>query len=241
MSEEKLYLSNGSDAPPKPAKVLDWARGVGAKMVDLKFIDLLGTWQHCSFPIAKSTRAFRGRLRLRRLVDPRLAGDQRVGHAGDDPDATTAILDPFTEAPTISIICDIVDPITREDYDRDPRLISQRAEAYLVDTGIADTGYFGPEAEFFIFDEVRYDSGPNRATTRSTRPRATGTRAAGPGVGYTIREKHGYFPVAPHDTFQDLRTEMVLILEGLGIDVEAHHHEVATAGQCEIDMKFTTA
>ena len=239
MSEEKLYLSNGSDAAPKPAKVLDWARGVGAKMVDLKFTDLLGTWQHVSLPLAALEES---------------AFDEGLGFDGSSirgwkgiqesdmlliPDASTASLDPFTAEPTLSLVCNVQDPITREDYDRDPRLIAKRAEAYLVETGIADTVYFGPEAEFFIFDNVSYNLGPNCAHYEVDSSEGY-WNSSQPGVSYTIREKHGYFPVAPHDTFQDLRTEMVLILESLGIACEYHHHEVATAGQCEIDMRFTT-
>ncbi len=158
MSEEKMYLSKGSDAAPPPAKVLDWARGVGAKMVDLKFTDLLGTWQHVSLPLAAlDEERVRGRPRLRRLVDPWLEGDPGVGHA----------LDPGRDRPRRSTrsppsrrsrsSATIQDPITREAYDRDPRLIAKRAEAYLVETGIADTVYFGPEAEFFVFDNVSYE------------------------------------------------------------------------------------
>jgi glutamine synthetase len=239
MSEEKQYLSNGSDAPPKPARALDWARGMGAKMVDLKFTDLLGTWQHVSLPLsALDEAAFEEGLGF--------DGSSIRGWKGIQesdmlliPDASTAVLDPFTEVPTLSLLCGILDPITREPYDRDPRLIAQRAEAYLAETGIADTVYFGPEAEFFIFDDVSYELGPNRAYYEVDS--AEGYWNSGmPGLGYTIREKGGYFPVSPHDTHQDLRTEMVLTLESLGIACEYHHHEVATAGQCEIDMRFSS-
>jgi glutamine synthetase len=239
MSEEKLYLSDGSDAPPQPARVLDWARGVGAKMVDLKFTDLLGTWQHVSLPLGALEEA---------------AFDEGLGFDGSSirgwkgiqesdmlliPDGATAMLDPFTAEPTLSLLCNVLDPLTRDAYDRDPRLIAQRAEAYLVETGIADTAYFGPEAEFFIFDRVSFDLGPNAAHYEVDSSEGY-WNSSQPGVSYTIREKHGYFPVAPHDTFQDLRTEMVLILESLGIACEYHHHEVATAGQSEIDMRFST-
>ena len=239
MSDEKQYLSKASDPPPKPAKVLDWARGVGAKMVDLKFTDLLGTWQHVSLPLtALDEDAFEDGLGF--------DGSSIRGWKGIQesdmllvPDPATAMLDPFTEVATLSLLCNVLDPLTREEYDRDPRLIAQRAEAYLVESGIADTVYFGPEAEFFVFDKVSYDLGPNQAHYEVDSSEGY-WNSSQPGVSYTIREKHGYFPVAPHDSFQDLRTEMVLILESLGIACEYHHHEVATAGQCEIDMRFTT-
>src|SRR5882757_5506526 len=163
MSDEKQYLSNGSDGAPKPAKVLGWAADVGAKMVDLKFTDLLGTWQHVSLPLSALEES---------------AFDEGLGFDGSSirgwkgiqesdmlliPDGSTAMLDPFTAEPTLSLVCNVQDPITREDYDRDPRLIAKRAEAYLLETGIADTIYFGPEAEFFIFDKVSYALGPNQA------------------------------------------------------------------------------
>jgi glutamine synthetase len=237
MSDEKQYLSNGGEAPPKPAKALDWARGAGARMVDLKFTDLLGTWQHVSLPLtALDEAAFEEGLGF--------DGSSIRGWKGISesdmlliPDPATAMLDPFTEVPTLSLLCNILDPITREPYDRDPRLIAQRAEAYLVETGIADTVYFGPEAEFFIFDDVSYELGPNRAFYEVDSGEGYWNSGM-PGQGYTIREKHGYFPVAPHDTLHDLRTRMVLTLERLGIACEFHHHEVATAGQCEIDLRF---
>jgi glutamine synthetase len=239
MSEEKQYLSSASDPSPEPAQVLEWGAHVGAKMVDLKFTDVLGTWQHVSLPLtALEEDAFEEGLGF--------DGSSIRGWKGIQesdmlliPDPATAMLDPFTEISTMSLLCTILDPITREQYDRDPRLICQRAEAYLAETGIADTIYFGPEAEFFIFDNVSYDLGPNQAHYEVDSSEGY-WNSSQPGVSYTIREKHGYFPVAPHDTFQDLRTEMVLILESLGISCEYHHHEVATAGQCEIDMKFTT-
>jgi glutamine synthetase len=239
MSDEKLFLSKAGDPPPKPAKVLDWAREVGARMVDLKFTDLLGTWQHVSLPLtALDEDAFEDGLGF--------DGSSIRGWKGIQesdmlliPDGSTAMLDPFTEVATLSLLCNVQDPLTREEYDRDPRLIAQRAEAYLVESGIADTIYFGPEAEFFVFDRVSYDLGPNHAHYEVDSSEGY-WNSSQPGVSYTIREKHGYFPVAPHDSFQDLRTEMVLILESLGISCEYHHHEVATAGQCEIDMRFTT-
>jgi len=153
------------------------------------------------------------------------------------PDASTAILDPFTEVPTLSLVCEIVDPVTKVPYAKDPRRVAKRAEEYLRASGVADTCYIGPECEFFVFDAVSYASGPNAAGYRVDS--AEGHWNSGePGLGYTIREKQGYFPPAPHDTLHDLRTRMVLTLERVGIPCEFHHHEVASGGQCEIDLRF---
>jgi glutamine synthetase len=239
MSEEKHYLSNGSDSGKHtPADALEFGRKANAKMVDLKFTDLLGTWQHVSLPLSAIDEA---------------AFEEGLGFDGSSirgwkgisesdmllmPDPSTAILDPFTEVTTMSLLCGILDPISREPYDRDPRLIAKRAEAYLTETGIADTAYFGPEAEFFVFDDVSYELSANRAYYEVDSEEGYWNSGA-PGLGYTVREKGGYFPVSPHDTLHDLRTEMVLTLERLGIACEYHHHEVATAGQCEIDMRFS--
>jgi glutamine synthetase len=164
-------------------------------------------------------------------------------HASDMlvvPDATTAKMDPFYEAPTLVLICNIVDPVTREAYTRDPRNIAQKADAYLKSSGIGDVAYFGPEAEFFIFDDIRFESTRFSAFYEidSVEGNWNTGRDEGPNLGYKPRHKEGYFPVPPMDKFQDLRTEMVLTLENLGIEIEAQHHEVATAGQAEIDMRF---
>ena len=156
------------------------------------------------------------------------------------PDPTTAKMDPFFEVPTLVVVGNIVDPITRESYTRDPRFIAQKAEAYLKSTGIGDTAFIGPEAEFFIFDEIRFESSRHRAFYEIDSIEGiwnTG-RDEGPNLGYKPRHKQGYFPVPPMDKFQDLRTEMLLVLEDLGIAVECQHHEVATGGQAEIDMRF---
>ena len=178
--------------------------------------------------------------RLRRLVDPRLQGDQRVRHAADagpDHGLHRSVHGPQDAGHDR----DIKDPVTKELYSRDPRDIAKKAEAYLKTTGIGDTAYFGPEAEFFIFDDVRYGTGQQYSSySVDSQRRATGTRNRdeGPNLGYKIRQKEGYFPCPPNDTLQDLRTEMVLTMIGIGITVECQHHEVATAGQCEIDMQF---
>jgi glutamine synthetase len=164
-------------------------------------------------------------------------------HASDMlviPDPETAKMDPFYEAPTLTLICNIVDPVTREPYTRDPRNIAQKADAYLKSSGIGDVAYIGPEPEFFIFDDIRFESTRFGAFYEidSIEGNWNTGRDEGPNLGYKPRHKEGYFPVPPMDKFQDLRTEMVLTLEELGIETEAQHHEVATAGQSEIDMRF---
>ena len=158
------------------------------------------------------------------------------------PDPDTAYIDPFCSVPTLSIICTITEPGTKEAYTRDPRGIAQRGEKYLVSTGVADAAVFGPEAEFFIFDNVQYDAKPNGTFYSVDSEEAiwnTG-RDEAPNTGYKIRHKEGYFPVPPNDTQQDIRTEIVLIMEQMGLKIEKHHHEVATAGQAEIDFRFDT-
>ena len=164
-------------------------------------------------------------------------------HASDMlviPDAATAKMDPFYEEPTLVLICDIADPVTREPYTRDPRNIAKKADAYLKSSGLGDVAYIGPEAEFFIFDDIRFESTRFGAFYEidSIEGAWNTGRDEGPNLGYKPRHKEGYFPVPPMDKFQDLRTEMVLTLEELGIETEAQHHEVATAGQSEIDMRF---
>jgi glutamine synthetase len=237
--ETRHYLSNGAAEKPAAREALEWAGETRAKMVDLKFCDLLGTWQHVTMPLSSFDES---------------AFDEGLGFDGSSirgwkgisesdmllvPQAETAILDPFTETPTLSLVCEVIDPITREPYARDPRRIARRAEEYLRETGIADTAHFGPECEFFVFDSVSYDFAPNRAGYEVDS--AEGHWNSGKaGLGYTIREKQGYFPPSPHDTLSDLRTQMVLMLERIGIRCEFHHHEVASAGQCEIDMRFDT-
>jgi glutamine synthetase len=225
-----------------PTDALRLAREHGARMVDFKFTDLFGTWQHFSVP-------------LRTVNDETFV--EGVGFDGSSirgfqainesdmlliPDPTTAIMDPFTAEPTLSLVCNVVQPGTgRESYTRDPRYIAHKAEAYLRATGIADTAYFGPEAEFFVFDEVRYRSTQNEqyALVDSDEAHWNSGRTGGtPNLGHRMRPKEGYFPVAPNDTLQDLRTAMVLMLEDSGIEVEAQHHEVAAGGQCEIDMRY---
>ncbi len=223
-----------------PKDVLKMVKDQGVKMVDLRFMDFPGLWQHFSVPVSEVDEGsfedgfgFDGSSI--RGWQPINASDMLV-----IPDAATAKMDPFFKEPTLVMICDIADPITREPYSRDPRHIAAKAEAYLKSSGIGDTAFIGPEAEFFIFDDIRFESGRNRAFYEIDSVEGiwnTG-RDECPNLGYKPRHKEGYFPVPPMDKFQDLRTEMTLVLQELGIDIEAQHHEVATAGQAEIDMRF---
>ncbi len=223
-----------------PKEVLDMAKENGAKMVDLRFMDFPGLWQHFSVPIRElEESSFEDGFGF---DGSSIRGWQPI-HASDMlviPDSETAKMDPFYAAPTLTLICNIVDPVTREPYTRDPRNITQKADAYLKSSGIGDTVYIGPEAEFFIFDDIRFESTRFGAFYEidSIEGNWNTGRDEGPNLGYKPRPKEGYFPVPPMDKFQDLRTEMVLTLEELGIETEAQHHEVATAGQSEIDMRF---
>lgn len=223
-----------------PKEVIQFAKEKGAKMVDLKFLDFIGIWQHFSTPISELKEdIFEEGLGF---DGSSIRGWQPI-HASDMlviPDPTTAVMDPFMETPTLSLICNIVDPITKEAYSRDPRNIAQKAEAYLKSTGIGDTAYFGPEPEFFILDDIRFDQGPQHGYyfLNSVEGIWNTGREETPNLGYKPRHKEGYFPVAPTDSHQDIRTEMCLIMEQVGIQLEKQHHEVATAGQGEIDMKF---
>jgi glutamine synthetase len=223
-----------------PKEVLDMAKENGAKVVDLRFMDFPGLWQHFSVPIRElEESSFEDGFGF---DGSSIRGWQPI-HASDMlvvPDAATAKMDPFYEAPTLVLICDIVDPVTREAYSRDPRNITKKADAYLKSSGIGDVAYIGPEAEFFIFDDIRFESTRFSAFYEidSVEGSWNTGRDEGPNLGYKPRPKEGYFPVPPMDKFQDLRTEMVLTLENLGIETEAQHHEVATAGQAEIDMRF---
>jgi glutamine synthetase len=224
-------------------QVLEFAKKNNVEIVDFRFTDWPGTWQHCSYPLAmidedvfEDGMGFDGSS---------IRGWQGI-HESDMmmvPDPSTAFLDPFTSHTTLAIICDIIDPITREPYSRDPRHIAAKAEGYLKQTGIGDTAFVGPEAEFFLFNDARFSTGPNHGFFQIDSVEGvwnTGAEEEGGNLAYKPRHKEGYFPVPPTDTLQDVRTEMVLQMQQLGIEVEAHHHEVATAGQCEIDMKFNS-
>ncbi len=228
--------------PKTAADVLKMAKEEGVQIVDFRFVDLLGTWQHTSKSIDDVDEdtfvegvGFDGSS---------IRGFQTI-HESDMlmvPDPTTAQIDPFTSIKTLYLICDIYDPVSGERYHKDPRGVAQRAEAFLQETGIADTAYFGPEPEFFVFDNVQYSSQGHEAfyAVDSVEGFWNTGKDEGPNLGYKVRPKAGYYPVAPHDTLMDIRSEMTLVMKQLGIPVEIHHHEVGTAGQCEIDMRFDT-
>jgi len=223
-----------------PTEVIAFAKNKGARILDLRFMDFPGLWQHLSVPI--------GELNEELFTDGHgfdgssIRGWQAI-NASDMliiPDPDSARIDPFLKDPTLVMICDVVDPVTRENYSRDPRNIAKKAEAFLKASGVADVAYFGPEAEFFVFDDIRFDSTENSCYyfVDSAEGQWNTGRSEGPNLGYKPRYKEGYFPVPPMDSQQDIRSEMVLLMEEVGIQVETHHHEVATAGQAEIDMRF---
>ncbi len=224
-----------------PSEVIDLAKSKGAKAVDLKFCDIHGTWQHFTVPVSELTED---------LFEDGLGfdGSSIRGWRGIEssdmlviPDPSTAFIDPFVEISTLSLICDIEDTITRDPYERSPRGIAKKAEEYLQSTGIADAAYFGPEAEFFIFDDVRYSAGSNECHyfVDSVEGTWNTDKEENPNLGYKIRHKEGYLPVPPLDKHMDVRNEMMTTMIDLGLEVEAQHHEVATAGQAEIDLRFS--
>jgi glutamine synthetase len=221
-------------------KVLKFIKDNGIKFVDLKFMDFPGQWQHFTVPV---TQFDAGSFEDGFGFDGSSIRGWKPIHESDMlliPDPETMFVDLFVEAPTLSLICDVYEPATKEKYSRCPRNIAQKAEAYLISTGIADTVYYGPEAEFFIFDDVRFDSQPNGSfyVVDSIEGRWNSGREEIPNLGYKPRFKEGYFPVPPTDSLMDLRNEMVINLMNCGIDVKAQHHEVASGGQCEIDLRF---
>src|ERR1700716_3425630 len=232
-----VQTKSGSKTSPK--EVIERAKSEGVEVVDVRFIDLPGTWQHFSVPI--------GELEVDSFTDglgfdgSSIRGFQTINESDMllMPDPDTATIDPVLQVPTMYVVGDVVDPITLEAYSRDPRYVARKAEAYLKASGIADTSFFGPEAEFYIFNSLRFDqnmfsgyyfidseegiwnSGSNGTANLANRPRA----------------KEGYFPVPPTDRLQDLRSEMMLKLNDAGCRVEVQQHEVGTAGQAEIDMR----
>ncbi len=223
-----------------PKEFFEFAKKHNAEMVDLKFVDLLGTWQHCTFPTETwDEKTFEDGVGF---DGSSIRGWQGI-HMSDMlavPDANTTVIDPFFKEPTVSVIANIVDPITREDYSRDPRHVARKGAEYLKKTGIADACLIGPEPEFFIFDEVRYEQNQHTGFYQidSVEGAWNTARFEEPNLGYKPSFKGGYFPVSPTDTYHDLRGEMACEMRKVGIIVEAHHHEVATAGQSEIDMQF---
>ena len=224
-----------------PAEVMAYARENDCEILDLRFADLPGIWQHVSYPI--------GMLDEDSFEDgfgfdgSSIRGWQAISESDMliVPDPDTAFVDPFNQVPTLCVVCNILDPITKQHYERDPRWIAQKAEKYLQYTGTGDTAYFGAEAEFFLFDNVSYDSSYNFGFYKidSEEGRWNSGRAEN-NLGYRPRYKEGYFPVPPTDHMQDLRTEMSKVMMDCGIEIECHHHEVATGGQCEIDQRYDT-
>lgn len=222
-----------------PKEVLEFAKANNVEMVDFKFVDFPGQWQHFGTPISEFTEAifeegsgFDGSS---------IRGWQAINNSDmlAVPDPNTAIIDPFCKTPTLSVICDIKDPVSNAPYPRDPRHIAKKAEIYLKATGIGDTAYMGPEAEFFVFDEVSFDQNAQSGYYFvDSEEGAWNTGKAGPNLGHKPRLKEGYFPVPPVDSMEDLRTDIVMEMQKAGIVIEKQHHEVATAGQAEIDMRF---
>jgi len=226
--------------PKTPKDVLQLMDKEKIEVVDLRFMDFPGLWQHFSIPPREVDEdMFEGGLGF---DGSSIRGWQAINESDMlvKPVPETAFIDPFFAAKTLVMICNICDPITGEDYSRDPRNIARKAVNYLKSTGIADIAYFGPEAEFFIFDDIRFDQNEHEGYYHidSVEGRWNTGRVEDPNLGYKVRYKEGYFPVPPTDSLQDIRSEMMLTLEKIGIQVEAQHHEVATAGQAEIDMRF---
>ena len=225
-----------------PGEVVQLARESKIEMIDLRFVDMPGTWQHFSMPISGfSEDLFEDGIGF---DGSSIRGFQEI-HESDmllmlDPD--TAFIDPVLEVPTMVIFCDVYDPVTLQPYSRDPRYVSRKAESYLQQTGLATTSFWGPEAEFFMFNDVRYGGGTNSSFYYIDSGEGGGKRGddTKPNFGAQIPPKRGYFPVPPMDTQQDVRSKIVMALEKVGVEIEVHHHEVASGGQAEIDMRFNT-
>jgi glutamine synthetase len=225
-----------------PQEFLNYVKEKNIQIIDLKFIDMPGIWQHLSL--------YQNQIDESSFTEgvPFDGSSIRGWKAINESDMTmvldpaTAWIDPFMAEPTLSVICSIKEPRTGEPYSRDPRTIAQKAVDYLISTGIGDTAFFGPEAEFFIFDDVRFDQTQNTGYyyVDSVEGRWNSGKEEGPNLGYKPRYKEGYFPVSPTDTSQDMRTEMLLTMAKCGVPIEKHHHEVATGGQCELGFKFGT-
>ena len=225
-----------------PQEFLNYVKEKNIQIIDLKFIDMPGIWQHLSL--------YQNQIDESSFTEgvPFDGSSIRGWKAINESDMTmvldpaTAWIDPFMAEPTLSVICSIKEPRTGEPYSRDPRTIAQKAVDYLISTGIGDTAFFGPEAEFFIFDDVRFDQTQNTGYyyVDSVEGRWNSGKEEGPNLGYKPRYKEGYFPVSPTDTSQDMRTEMLLTMAKCGVPIEKHHHEVASGGQCELGFKFGT-
>jgi glutamine synthetase len=237
-----MMVGNKLKETTTAGEVVKFCRDKGLKIVDLKFTDLPGLLQHFSIPVTELSESlfeegagFDGSS---------IRGFQMI-HESDMlliPDASTAFVDPIYKVPTLSLICNVADPLNKEDYWRNPRYIAQKAERYLLSTGIADTCYIGPEAEFFVFDSIRFEQNEHCGYyfIDSEEGAWNSGKDESPNLGYKPRYKEGYFPVPPMDSLQDFRSEAILKMIEIGIQIEIHHHEVATAGQGEIDMKYQT-
>jgi len=225
-----------------PKEVIALAKEKGCKILDLRFMDFPGMWQHTSYPISELTEelfeegvGFDGSS---------IRGWQAINESDMllKPQPETAFIDPFRAVPTLVLICNISDPLSGEDYTRDPRNIAKKSIQYMEDSGLADTCFIGPEAEFFMFKGVAYESNEHEAYYHLFSDEGAWTTGEGKedsgNMGYKLRYKEGYFPCPPSDSLMDVRSEMVLHMIDAGIDVECHHHEVATGGQAEIDMRF---
>ena len=225
-----------------PNEVLRLASDEGVEIVDFRFCDLPGLMQHFSVPVGQLTEE--GFEEGFGFDGSSIRGFQEIQESDMIlmPDPNTAVIDPFRQHRTLNLNCFVRDPVTGESYSRDPRFVAKKAEDYLQTTGVADTAYFGPEAEFFIFDDVRFMQDQRSAFYQvdSIEGIWNSARDEKPNLGFKPRYKQGYFPVPPMDHFQDLRSEMTLVLQSLGIEVEVQHHEVGTAGQAEIDIRFDT-
>ena len=225
-----------------PSEVVALAKEKNIKIVDLKFMDLPGMWQHFSLMVDElSENLFEEGIGF---DGSSIRGFQAINESDMllFPDPTTALVDPVCQIPTLSITCNIKDPITLENYTRDVRHIAQKTEAYLQSTGIADISYWGPEAEFYLLNDIRYGQNQHSGFyyVDSIEGSWNSGREENPNLGYKPRYKEGYFPVPPSDTLQDIRSEICLKLIESGVDVEVHHHEVGTAGQGEIDIRYDT-
>lgn len=220
------------------SEAIDLIESNEAQFVDIRFTDPFGMWHHFTVPSHAFTEetieegmAFDGSS---------IRGFKSINESDMwlKPDPTSVFMDPFTEHSTAVIICDIEDPITHEPYSRDPRFTARKGMEYLKSTGIADTAFFGPEAEFFVFDKMAYQVSPNKSFYEIDSMEASWNSGADDAIGYSMRVKGGYFPCAPADKLHDMRSNMILMLEEVGIQTEIHHHEVGGAGQCEIDIRF---
>jgi glutamine synthetase len=223
-------------------EVLDSVKKNKMEIVDFKFVDVPGLWHHFSVPAAELTAdLFEDGIGF---DGSSIRGFQSINESDMllIPDPDSALVDPFTEHSTLSLVCNVIDAVTREPYSRDPRYVAQKAEKYLKSSGVADTSYWGPEIEFFIFDNIRFDQAQNHGYYYIDSEEGFWNSGSNDkqNLGYKIRYKEGYFPVPPMDQYQDLRSEMVKNLEKCGIKIEVHHHEVGTGGQTEIDMRYGT-